>query len=275
MSLGRFSSLRRRDRTSVSSGRSTAARAAPCSRRRRLSEVVRPATGSAGRPGCRSRLVRHQVDVDVTRQPGDPGPDPFSGQERLPAAAAAGTDHDLGGVLRPREVEERDRHVVAHDLMPGATHRLGETALPADFAGIDPGQAVAPDYVYGQKVRAGRSGGDPDRTAQQRLPLGATGQRDDDPLAGLPRLVDPVGGAVALQSLVHPLGHPQQGELPQRRKVADPEVVGQGRVDPLRGVDVAVSHPSLQRLGRDVDDLDLLGAPHHLVRDRLALRRPH
>ncbi len=39
----------------------------------------------------------------------------------------------------------------------------------------------------------------------------------------------------------------------------------------LRLVDVAVRHPAPQRVGGHVDELDLVGGAHHLVRDRLAL----
>ena len=77
-----------------------------------------------------------------------------------------------------------------------------------------------------------------------------------------------------LQPLVDPVGEPEQGELPQRREVADPEVVRQGGVDLLGLVDVAVGHPAAQRLRRHVDQLDLLGAAHHLVGHRLALHHP-
>ena len=114
------------------------------------------------------------------------------------------------------------------------------------------------------------------RTARRSRvsPSGPPGSDDDDPLAGLPGLVDAVRGAVALESLVDALRHPQQGQLTQRREVADPEVVRQRGVDPLGGIDVAVDHPSAERLGRDVHDLDLVGTPDDLVRDRLLLLDP-
>ena len=86
--------------------------------------------------------------------------------------------------------------------------------------------------MQGEQVGAGRPGGDPDGPPEQGLALGAAGQRDDDPLARLPRLVDAVRGAVALQPLVDPLGHPEQRQLAQRGEVADPEVVATARRPP-------------------------------------------
>ena len=68
--------------------------------------------------------------------------------------------------------------------------------------------------------------------------------------------------AVVLQRLVDLVGDPEQGQLAQRGEVADPEVVAQRGVDLLGRVDVAVRHPPPQRLGRHVDQLDLVGGAH-------------
>ena len=113
----------------------------------------------------------------------------------------------------------------------------------------------------------GDAGGPPDEV----VGAGRAGDGDDDPLPRLPRLGDAVALAVLLQGVVDAVGHPQQGQLAQRRQVAGPEVVGQGGVDPVGGVDVAVGHAAAQRLGRHVDQLDLVGGPHDRVGDRLAL----
>ena len=84
--------------------------------------------------------------------------------------------------------------------------------------------------------------------------------------------VDVVVGAVAVELVVDLVGQPQQGQLAQRGEVADPEVVAERGVDLLRLVDVAVRHPAAQRLGRHVDQLDLVGAADHLVGHGLPLR---
>lgn len=77
--------------------------------------------------------------------------------------------------------------------------------------------------------------------------------------------------AVVLQRLVDPVGEPEQSQFPQRAEVADAEVVGQGRIDLLSAVDVAVGHPSAQSLGRHVDEFDLVGRAHDLVGDGFLL----
>ena len=59
-------------------------------------------------------------------------------------------------------------------------------------------------------------------------------------------------------------------DLPQRRKIAGAEEVRERGVDLLRGIDVAVAHALAQRLGRDVDELDLIGMVQHLVGEGLA-----
>jgi hypothetical protein len=78
--------------------------------------------------------------------------------------------------------------------------------------------------------------------------------------------------AVLAQRFVDPVRDPQQGELPQRREVADAEVVAEGDIDLVGGIDVAVRHASPQRLRRAVDQLDLVGGTNDGVGNRLALR---
>ncbi len=105
-------------------------------------------------------------------------------------------------------------------------------------------------------------------------PSCAAGQRDHDPLAGLPGAVDAVLGPVPLQALVHLVGQPEQGQLAQGGEVAGAEVVGQRGVDLLRRVDVPVRHPAAQRLRGDVDQLDLVRGADHGVRHGFPLRHP-
>jgi len=83
-----------------------------------------------------------------------------------------------------------------------------------------------------------------------------------------------VVGAVAVELLIDLSGQPEQRELAQRGEIADPEIVAEGGVDPVRGVHVAVRHPPPQRLRCDVDELDLVGGADHLVRHGLPLRNP-
>ena len=98
------------------------------------------------------------------------------------------------------------------------------------------------------------------------LAVGDAGEPDDDPLPCLPGVGDAVGLAVAVQGVVDAIGHPQW-RLAERAEVAGAEVVGQGGVDLLGRVDVAVGHAPAQRLRCHVDQLDLVGGADH-VRER-------
>jgi hypothetical protein len=72
--------------------------------------------------------------------------------------------------------------------------------------------------------------------------------------------------------LVDPVGNPHQGQLPQGGQVVDGEVPLQGQLGLGRvGVDVAVHHPSPQRVRRHVHQLHLVGEVQHPVRDGLLL----
>ena len=202
----------------------------------------------------------------------DPMPGP--GQQGEQPASPAGPEHELGGVLRLGEGEQRLGDLVADDLMVGAAERLDELPLPGQVGRVRAGEPVGLGDVHREQVAAGRPGRDPRRPPDQRVALGSAGERDDDPLPRLPGVADVVLGPVPLQSLVDLVGQPQQRELAQRGQVPRPEVVGERGVDLLRRVDVAVRHPAAQRLGGHVDQLDLVGGPHHRVRHRLPLRHP-
>lgn len=78
--------------------------------------------------------------------------------------------------------------------------------------------------------------------------------------------------AVALQPFLHPVGQPQQGDLAQCGEVADPEVVSEGGLDPVRRIDVAMDHAAAERLRWQVDQFDLVGPAGHLVGQGLPLR---
>ncbi len=167
------------------------------------------------------------------------------------------------------------RHVVADHLVEGAAERLDQGALLSECRGVRAAQAVLAGHVHGEQLAAGRTGGDPRTAAQQRLALGPAGEGDDDALAGLPRAVDALLGAVVPQRLVDFVGQPQQREFAQRGEVAQAEVVRQRGVDALGGVDEPAGEPVAQRLRGEVDDLDLVGLAQDRVGDasRAAERR--
>ena len=107
--------------------------------------------------------------------------------------------------------------------------------------------------------------------ADQALRRARSRHRDDDALLGLPGPLDPVTLAILRQIIIHPVSEPEQGELAKGSEVARPEEVGQGRIDAIGRIDVAVGKPATKGLGRHVDELDLLGGANDGVRDRLAL----
>ncbi|EPH45982.1 putative Sensor protein KdpD [Streptomyces aurantiacus JA 4570] len=215
--------------------------------------------------------VRDDVDVEVgPRLAGDGRADAGS-EDVLPGLAARGAEDDLGGVDAPREFEQGPRDVVAYDVMERSAQVLHEGALDGQLLGRGGGEAVAAGDVDGEDLAAGALGGHAGGAADEGAALGSAGEADDDALTGLPGGADVVLAAVLLEVFVDPVGYPQQRQLAQGRQVPGAEVVGQGRVDLVRLVDVAVRHPAAQRLRRHVDQLDLVGPAHHLVRDRLAL----
>ena len=184
---------------------------------------------------------------------------------------AARADDELGRIDRPRELDEGARHVVADDLVVGAGEGLDQRALRRERAGGRRAQAVLARDVHREHLTAGRPRRDARATPDQRLALGAAGERHDDALARLPGALDAVLGAVQLERAVDLVGQPQQGELAQGREVAEAEVVRQGRVDALGGVHQARRETVAQRLRCEIDDLDLIGGSDDGIRNRLAL----
>ena len=191
-------------------------------------------------------------------------------RQLAPARPARRAEHDLGRVQRPRRVEQRLADVGADDLAVGAAELLDQPALLLEERGGLGCEPVLRDDVDGDEL-AVRALGHPCRPPDQPLAVGRAGQRDEHALARLPRLLDAVPRAVRLEALVDPVGDPEQRELAERAEVAGPEVVAERRVDPLGGVDVAAGEPRADRLDGEVDELELVGAPHDLVGDRLAL----
>ena len=59
-------------------------------------------------------------------------------QQPLKAAAAAGAEDQLGGVLRAGEVQQRGGHVVADDRVVAAAEALHELPLPGQRGGDAP-----------------------------------------------------------------------------------------------------------------------------------------
>ena len=195
-------------------------------------------------------------------------------EQLLPARACRRSEHDLGGVLRSGEVDQRRGDVVAGHLAVLAAELLEQPALLGDGLCrllVAPGRESGVGDDVDADQLALRPLGDACRAADEVIRPGRPGQGDHDAFARLPRAGDAVALAIVLEGVVDAVGDPEQGQLAQRRQVARPEVVGEGGVDLLRAVDVAVGQAAAQRLGRHVDELDLVGDAHGVVRDRLPL----
>ena len=165
-------------------------------------------------------------------------------RQLAPARPAARAEHDLRRVQRPRRVDERLADVGADDLAV-ACRRARSTSLRCRSSSAAEG-AASPScgtHVHGDEVafaRCGHARG----AADEPLAVGRARERDDDPLARLPRLVDAVPLPVVVERLVDAVGDPEQRELAQRAEVAGAEVVAERGVDPLGRVDVAVRQPA-------------------------------
>ena len=77
---------------------------------------------------------------------------------------------------------------------------------------------------------------------------------------------------IGLQLVIDSIRQPEQRKLPERCQVSRSKEVRQRRVYALGGVHVAVGQATPKRLGRHVDELDLLGPTNHCVRNGLSLR---
>ncbi len=135
------------------------------------------------------------------------------------------------------------------------------------------GEAVVASHVHTEQFTVGSLRHARGAT-DERLGSRRAGDRDQHPLAGLPRLSDVVTIAVALETFVDAVREPQQRKFPQRREVAGTEIVGERGVDPIRLVHVAVGHAPPQRFGRHVDEFDLVGCAHDPVWDGFSLLHP-
>ena len=93
------------------------------------------------------------------------------------------------------------------------------------------------------------------------------------PVAGRPRAGDGLRAHVAGDVGIHPLCDATQRHLAQRREIAFPEEPIHRALRHVGTIDVALLQPLAQLVGRQVDQLDLVGHFQHAVGQRLA--HPH
>ena len=140
--------------------------------------------------GASLRVADH-VDVDPDARLADHAADHRPAGDPLPVRATARAHHDLRHVQRARGLEERVGDVGADDLVVRAAQFLDEEALPPEQRRRRSGEAVLGDHVDCHEV-ALRALCDPRRAPDEALAVRRAGQRDEDPLSGLPGVVDSV-----------------------------------------------------------------------------------
>ena len=204
--------------------------------------------------------------IDRAQRSGDDRPAPQVGQARAPARA----EHELRRSLGLGDAGQRLADVAGRDLSIGTAEIREQLAVRREQIRCPGGEPVGRTNVYAEQVALGPVG-HARRSPDEHVAARRAGQRDHDALARLPVAFDAVVFEVLLEVLLDAVGDPEQRDLSQRREVARTEVVRQRRVDALGRVDVAVRHPAPQRLGRHVDELDLLGLADDGVGDRLLL----
>ena len=214
--------------------------------------------------------MAHDVDVDPGPGLADDAADHRAAGKALPARPAARSHDDLRRVQGARGLEQRGADVSADDLVVRAAELVEQLALLLEQGCTRRREPVLRDHVHADEVTL-RALRDPCGSADQALAVGRAGQRDEDALASLPRIGDAVPRPVVREGLVDPVPDPGERELAERRQVARPEVVRERRVDTLGRVDVATCEAVAECNGGEVDELDLVGAAHDLVGDRLAL----
>ena len=161
------------------------------------------------------------MDVDPDTRVPDHPVDDRAARQLLPARPAAGAEDDLRRVQGARARDERCARVLADELAIAAAELLDERALSAQGrvgVGLEP--VLRPD-VDGHQVGT-RPRGHPRGAADETVAVRAAREADEHTLARLPRTVDPVAVAIALERLVDAVGDPEEGELAQRAEVALP-----------------------------------------------------
>ena len=187
--------------TQLSSGPATSATAKPAMSRVRLSAP--PSLGSE-KPepaaACVTMCTSMSPDSRMTVAP-MPGPVNAAARRERRLTPM----HQLRGIRRPREVDERPRHVLADDLVERAAELLDERALPVEGLGMPGPQAVGIRDVHGEELAA-RGCAAAIRAPRRRSvspsgpPVRATTTRSR--ASHLP--VDAVLGAVGLERLCRP-----------------------------------------------------------------------
>ncbi len=155
---------------------------------------------------------------------------------------------------------------------PSCSASLNASVTRRAERGVE-GGAIGPLDVRHGPGRVHHQVGQPPSGADQGAGAGIAGDQHQDALARRPGPLDPAALHGVDQLVVHGLRRPAQGHFAQRGEVLGLEEVVRRRLGGARQVDLARGQPLAQLLGRDVDQLDLVGVRQRPVRHRLA--HPH
>ncbi len=167
---------------------------------------------------------------------------------------------------------------IVGDTPPGARHGDGFAPEPVGEA-QRVGDAVALDVAERQTAPALDRKRDPGRAQTIGEALGVADEpraarvladAHHDPLACSPGPRDGMGLHMREELVVDALRGAAQRELPQGREIAGREEVLQGALGLMGQVDLALAQALQEVVGRDVDDLDVVGLIEDRVRHRLA-----
>ena len=225
-----------------------------------------------GRGPGRQFLAGDDVDADIAGAPHQIVHH-RAVQDFEPARARRLADDDLGDVVGLREADD-----VVGDAAPAAgngerlaAQRLGQPQRVGDPVALLVGQLQAAPRLDAERG--------PGRMQPVGQPLGVAHEpgrariladADQDALARRPRPGDGVGLHVGEQLLVDALGGAAQRQLAQRGQIARREIMLERALGLLGDVDLALLQPLDQVVGREVDQLDGVGAVEHRIRHGLA-----
>ena len=189
----------------------------------------------------------------------------------LPARPLGLADHNLGDIAGARVVQDR-----VAGALPAERHRLGAQLLGQpqrldELLALRLGQAHGFGRLDRHDDPFGAHGrGHAPRRAHQPRAERARADADQQPLVGGPGLGDRVVLAIVLHLRVDAVGGAAQRQLAQRDQVALAKEVLHRALGLLRQIDLALLQPLEQVIGRQVDQLDLVGLLDDPIRHGLA-----
>ena len=192
-------------------------------------------------------------------------------EQPLREALTRSSHNELARVHGRGEIEERARDVIARKHVPRAAERFGEGTRFAHLLGRHARRAIRREDVNDEELAAGDPPGDAAATANEGGSLLAAAHGHEDPLARRPRLLDAFLAAVLLETIVDLIGEPQKRELAKRREVPLAEKLAERRIHGRGPVHLPLPQPHAQRIGAQVDQLDLLRFAQDRIGNRLVL----